>query len=365
MKKVNKYHYIVLIIGLLCCLKQGQAQVFPGDANNDGIINNLDILYIGYAYGAIGPMRPSIDNNTPEGIALPWAQVFPDSTNYTYADTDGNGIVDFLDFVPVFNNYGRKRINPNPTFFQEGISGIDPAFRFGSPVGTAFLSEGSVVEIPILLEGAFGDSLVDLNGIAFSIEYNQTFVKEIQLDIADSWLALDSAAFLFQTPANIGRLDAALTRFGKNPVIGKGQAVKMRAVIEDDLIGLLIRDTAHIHFNIKYIKLKNSEFREQPVAGGNITLVIYHPNSIVPIKERPTGIPIEIFPNPASDRLQIISPKVIHRIEIMNALGQYISYSNIKNEQRVELMLPQYLKGFAFVKIYTEVGIITRKILIE
>ncbi|MBK7872749.1 MAG: T9SS type A sorting domain-containing protein [Saprospiraceae bacterium] len=365
MKKVNKYNYVVLIIAWLCCLKQGQAQVFPGDANNDGIINNLDILYIGYAYGTIGPMRSSIDGTTPEAITLPWTQLFPDSTNFIHADTDGNGIVDFLDFVPVFNNYGLRRINPSPPFFSEGIPGIDPSLRFGSPVGTAFPSEGSVVEIPILLEGTFGDSLVDLNGIAFSIEYDQSFIKEIQLDIADSWVALDSAAFLFQTPANIGRLDAALTRFGKNPVIGKGQAVKMRAVIEDDLIGLLIRDTAHIHFNIKYIKLKNSDFREQPVAGSNITLVIYHPNSIVPIKERPTDIPIEIFPNPASDRLQIISPKIIQRIEIMNALGQYISYPNIKNEQRVELMLPPQLKGIAFVKIYTTAGFITRKILIE
>jgi len=365
MQKLNKCNYILLIIALLCCSKRGQAQVFPGDANNDGIVNNLDILYIGYAYGAIGPTRSATDGTTPEAIALPWIQLFPDSTNFTHADTDGNGIVNFLDFVPVFTNYGLKQINPSPPFFSEGIPGIDPSLRFGSPVGTAFPSEGSIVEIPILLEGTFGDSLVDLNGIAFSIEYNRSFIKEIQLDFSDSWVGLDSAAFLFQTPANAGRLDAALTRFGKNPVIGKGQAVKMRAVIEDDLIGLLIRDTAHIHFNIKYIRLKNSEFREKPVAGSDITLVIYHPNSIVPIKERPVDIPIEIFPNPASDRLQIISPKIIKRIEIINALGQNISYSNIKNEQRVELMLPHNLNGIYFIKIHTEVGIITRKILIE
>ena len=98
------YPYFILVVLFLAGFPAIHAQVYPGDANNDGIVSNLDILYIGYAYGAIGPIRPSAGTDfSEEAIVLPWSAQFPnpDSTNYAFADADGSGQIDFQDFLIV------------------------------------------------------------------------------------------------------------------------------------------------------------------------------------------------------------------------------------------------------------------------
>ncbi len=69
-------------------------EVWPGDANNNGIANAVDALYIGVAYGTEGPER---DDATTDWEAQPfelWGAAFPDGTNYGYADADGDGEID-------------------------------------------------------------------------------------------------------------------------------------------------------------------------------------------------------------------------------------------------------------------------------
>lgn len=368
MAREKTYPYFILLTLLLTVTLELPAQVYPGDANNDGIVSNLDILYIGYAYGAIGPIRPSsAPDFSEEAIILPWTAQFPgpDSTNYAFADADGSGQIDFQDFLIVLRNYGLKRLNPHPPVFLEGTPGFDPVLRFGALPGPPLLREGSTIEIPIYLEGTFGDSLVNANGLAFSIEYNQLVFKEIKLDFSESWMGQDSAAFQFQFPnvSNLNRLDAAITRFGRDPVIGKGLIGKLRAVIEDDLIGLRERDSMEINIGIKFIKLKNGEFRDIPVVGDKTTLMIYGPNSIVPIDELPENQPLLVFPNPTFNRqVQIISPTPIERVEYFNIQGQIIGYQLFNKETLPQLLLPPSGGKFVFVKIYTQKGFLVKKI---
>ena len=365
------YPYSILLTLLLTVTLELPAQVYPGDANNDGVVSNLDILYIGYAYGAIGPIRPSAGPDfSEEAIVLPWAAQFPDpdSTNYAFADADGSGQIDFQDFLIVLRNYGLKRINPQPPVFLEGRPGFDPALRFGLSAGPPLLTEGSTIEIPIYLGGAFGDSLVNANGLAFSIEYNQLAFKEIKLDFSESWLGQDSAAFQFQFPnvSNLNRLDAAITRFGRDPVIGKGLIGKLRAVIEDDLIGLRELDSMEVNISIKFIKLKDGEFREIPVVGDKTTIMIYDQNSIVPVDELPENQPLLVFPNPVFDhRVQIISLSPVLKIECFNIQGQIIGYQHFNKEVSVQYMLPPNTGHIIFLKIYTKSGFALKKIATE
>lgn len=365
------YPYFILLALLLAGSLQLPAQVYPGDANNDGIVSNLDMLYIGYAYGAIGPIRPSAGPDfSEEAIILPWATQFPgpDSTNYAFADADGSGQIDFQDFLIVWRNYGLKRLNPQPPAFLEGIPGFDPVLRFGAPTGIPLLTEGSTIEIPIYLEGSFGDSLINANGLAFSIECNNMVFKEIKLDFANSWMVQDSAAFQFQLPnvSNPNRLDAALTRFGQDPVTGKGLIGKLRAVIEDDLIGLRELDSMEVNISIKFIKLKDGEFREIPVVGDETTIMIYDQNSIVPVDELPENQPLLVFPNPVFDqRVQIISPSPVLKIECFNIQGQIIGYQHFNKEVSVQYMLPPNTGHIIFLKIYTKSGFALKKIATE
>ncbi|MCK4858184.1 MAG: PKD domain-containing protein [candidate division Zixibacteria bacterium] len=77
--------------------------VYPGDCNNDGLVNEIDILPIGVFYGLTGPSRDQFAENTTWGAkqALPW-----DDPRVVYADADGDGVVDENDVTIVATNWG-------------------------------------------------------------------------------------------------------------------------------------------------------------------------------------------------------------------------------------------------------------------
>ncbi|MFM9949281.1 MAG: hypothetical protein ACKV1O_15180, partial [Saprospiraceae bacterium] len=95
---MNKLNIILITLALLACAQLAGAQTLhPGDADDNGEVNQYDLLYIGYAYGTVGPMRLEDDTEfSPQAIPLLWTQTFPNGLNYAYADANGNGVVDFL-----------------------------------------------------------------------------------------------------------------------------------------------------------------------------------------------------------------------------------------------------------------------------
>ena len=78
-----------------------QVVVYPGDANNDGVVDVRDVLPIGRFYGLTGPTR--------QGGSATWgAQVLAnewDPVGAGFADCDGNGVVDSNDVVVLVRNW--------------------------------------------------------------------------------------------------------------------------------------------------------------------------------------------------------------------------------------------------------------------
>ena len=75
--------------------------VYPGDANNDGLVDERDILPLGIYYNLLGPIR----NDEPD---CGWGR-FPahqwDPLGGTYADANGSGIVDADDICAISQNW--------------------------------------------------------------------------------------------------------------------------------------------------------------------------------------------------------------------------------------------------------------------
>ncbi len=79
-----------------------QITVYPGDTNNDGIVNADDVLPLGMYWRHAGP--PAAWNNTgfsPRNVE----QWIP--AGATFADTNGDGIVDHRDLLAVGMNFGK------------------------------------------------------------------------------------------------------------------------------------------------------------------------------------------------------------------------------------------------------------------
>jgi hypothetical protein len=87
------------------------ATVYPGDANNDGIVDVRDILPIGMYFGKIGPVR--------QNSSLNWiGQEFKPTQNWDppeacYADCDGNGTINEKDVQGIIQNWFYTHSGPN------------------------------------------------------------------------------------------------------------------------------------------------------------------------------------------------------------------------------------------------------------
>ena len=81
-----------LLCGLLSVLLMplfGQDEVYPGDANANGIVDQYDIPYIGYAVGETGPARILTEDSQAQTVAQFWAEDFPSGPKFIHADGDG------------------------------------------------------------------------------------------------------------------------------------------------------------------------------------------------------------------------------------------------------------------------------------
>jgi type IX secretion system substrate protein/carboxypeptidase family protein len=71
---------------------------------------------------------------------------------------------------------------------------------------------------------------------------------------------------------------------------------------------------------------------------------------------------LEIYPNPTSDRLTIVSPIAIERITVMNYVGQVVYDETVADETMLELSVANYESGVYFIKVETADGIATERV---
>lgn len=358
---------------LLSCCFWGlslKAQVFPGDANNNGEVDNVDLLYIGYAFGQFGPARLDIGVEFAEqAILVPWQQEFPDGLNYAYADTDGDGLVDLNDLLTVFINYGETTGIITPIEFPVGITGVDPSLDLQQDAIPNQLAPGSEVTIPLTL-GTEENPVEDINGIAFSIRFNQEIVDYISLELNAPWFSPDAAGNVFHFQnfpvTENGVLDVAMTRFGQQPISGYGEIGTLSIVIEDDLLDLLPgqEDSLEAVVEVEEIFMLNSNFETVPVAADHVTLMLYHPHAITGVKEPEILNGVTVFPNPASHLLQVESPVDINAVRVLDLLGHELWYRELKGNVKVQINSTDLQPGSCLLEVYTDKGVAVRKVIV-
>ena len=76
----------ILPFFLICLVQITSAQlVWPGDVNNNGIVNEVDLLTLGKAFGAAGPSRGETNLIWQgEEIIEQWEGTFPNGLNYAF-----------------------------------------------------------------------------------------------------------------------------------------------------------------------------------------------------------------------------------------------------------------------------------------
>lgn len=107
--------------------------VWPGDLNNDGEVNEIDILPVGLYWLLEGPVRPNASYNWEAQPASAW-----DPISAAYADANGDGVVDEREIIVIGLNWnqdwsqgqGLATLNPGRTLNSNPLDAYRTIYRF-------------------------------------------------------------------------------------------------------------------------------------------------------------------------------------------------------------------------------------------
>jgi len=157
-----------------------QSKLWPGDANNNGITNCVDLLYVGVGYDETGPQRANATTMWQEqDIDSLWANDFADnSANFAYGDCTGDGVINTDDLLMAIKaNYLRTHNSNSIVSSSDGYANSVPSSpKLGLIPNTPSVSEGAEILIDLDL-GDVGVPLEDFYGLAMVISYDKPYLS--------------------------------------------------------------------------------------------------------------------------------------------------------------------------------------------
>lgn len=294
-------------------------QVWPGDANNNGRVSNVDFLHIGMAYNNFGPARDSIASTWEAQSGTAWPQVLGNGVNVGYIDANGDGLVNyFYDAFPVYVHYGLTHGVETPDIFPVGLPGIDPPLFLDEAALPQNVYGGSVLNLPLVLGTA--DLPIDhLYGIAFSLHVDPQFVDVDQISLLFnqfSWANPDNDRIHATYRASDSRLDVAWVRTDHNERSGHGPIGTVSIIIIDDVISL----EQSFNIRIDSIQLLDRFGNKTTTAGDTLTITILPDNVTADAEPGPDRF--SIWPNPARDVVYLHAATPIRAAVLYDAWGR-------------------------------------------
>ncbi len=354
---------LVLMVGHL------EAQVFPGDVNDDGIVDNIDFLYVGTIFGAVGPPRDISEQGIDfeeKLITTFWSSTLSNGLDYAYADCDGDGLISFNDLNAVIANMGLTHGIVMPETFPGGAFGQDPSISFDSTFIFGPFPEFAFVSIPISL-GTEQLPVQDFYGISFEVHYDPTIVFDnyIEFNFSTSWLNMsgNDLHLSLENTGTPGVLKVAATR--TTPLVASldnyGQIGTVQFIIEDDLLDYT-QPALQTMLEFQNVTILGMNGNPVPIVNDTITIEIID-NSVLSNEPDLPDAAINVFPNPFKDQLNIQAVNdPIEAVQIYNVDGRLMA--NFENIGQKEIILPvdQFPKGIYFLKIQTPAGVRTEKV---
>lgn len=159
--------------------------LLPGDANNDGRVNHVDLLAIGLNFGQTGPARipPAQGIDWTPKPFQPWPTTLPSTgINDAFSDCDGDGIVSPEDILALKLNYDSSHqlsqppVQPYQPFVKVPTT-ARPKLVFVFDKDTATVND--TLRLSILYEHPPGlPQAIAPMGVAFTLEFEEELIKD-------------------------------------------------------------------------------------------------------------------------------------------------------------------------------------------
>jgi Secretion system C-terminal sorting domain len=338
----------------------GSDCVIPGDANNDGEVNILDIFPVGLNMGAYGKAR-GIDANPIEWYprtSANWDNTIAkdNPNNLKHADTNGDGIISVNDVDAIRENYGKH----NAIIPTISIANSDVTVE--ATTSLTSVGPGDLIEFLVSM-GTPSNPAYKAKGLTFSVEYeaDQIQANSLSVDFGGfNWLSRYDAFLPFDKERERGIHDAGMIRTKDNATSGHGVVGKVRAVVDDHLVGFRLGDKPLLKMNLNNITFLNE-------TGGMVRLAdasIEVPIVLRKKEEKIKNDDLITYPNPAKGQVNfhINGINTIEYVRLMDATGREVMRVNNVGAKAAQLETSGLTNGLYIAEVMTEKGRIMKKV---
>lgn len=359
----------MLIIALTFATGLRAQQVWPGDVNNNGVVNGVDLLFWGVANGSTGPARlDSTKTWAGQAAPLPWNQSFANALNYYYADTDGNGKVEEDDIDAIRNNYGLTHGMVLGGDYNAPGPSAGPRLRLIPEVEV--VGEGAQIDVELVLDD-MDAPLQNFYGIAFTLRYSPELLSEqggLDFRLVDeSWVAEneeDNVEYIFIQNPEQGTAEIAITRTNQEGVaVDPFSFGNLSIVIEDIILGL---DVDTFAMKIDSIRLVDQNFSSTQVASDSLGIIVAKdPNRVITTSHEHIRPGLRVYPNPARDQFYLETPEPLLHLELIAVDGRRIPLSAREiSGTRFAVSLPDLPLGMYWLKGTDRQGVWSKKLIL-
>ncbi len=341
--------------------------VWPGDLNNDKIVNVVDILPIGYFYNTQGPKRPNGNFSWTGQPARLWgldkSEINKDAYR-TFADGNADGKITLSDQAPIGFNLGqthaRRAVDQLEITIIQEITAI-PTLRVdipNTPIPLASLPQNLQVDLFI---GSSSDPVPNLYGIAFDLFFTPGVLNASGIipnydGSIFGTLGTDFTKIEDPTQISSGKYSIGMTRFNTNAVTASGQ--KLLSLTFPISSGI---QDVNLKFVARPLSCNNPSGIPITIQGSRDSVNLGNP--ISEIKETKKGNRnILIYPNPGSHIINFKSDLSINEIDFIDAFGKEVLV--IRNPGS-PFSISDLPNGFYFIRLISTKGVETTKFVKE
>ncbi|MDX1666548.1 MAG: T9SS type A sorting domain-containing protein [Saprospiraceae bacterium] len=362
------------ILNLLAALLIGagmQAQegwtLWPGDVNDNGIVNNVDVLFWSAAFKANGPERTDQSSQwRAHSIDSAWPEEFPGGINFAYADCNGDGRVDNKDLEEsIRGNFGLLHGELTPDEFISGTPGQDPPLRV-VPLGNEVDPFDPHIQLAIRL-GSSNIPVEDFAGVAFTLSYDPnkfsysegSFKGRGRKDISTRG---PTRAIAFNKPEE-GKLQVAIVLQNQGNLTGvehsaddteDDQIGSFSIVMEDIIFGL--SPSENLQIQVEDAVLLNSDSEKMAVDAQPLNAIVHTNGNIsVDLPETEKRQQALLYPNPPRDFVMVAARDGFDgftEIEIYDLSGFLMERKQFDRPVRQErIQLDLYPDGMYIIRL--------------
>jgi hypothetical protein len=349
--------------------------VWPGDTNNDGVVDVGDLLPIGLAMGNFGTPRLS---ENPGNWSAQYGEDWDDDINglnLKHIDANGDQIISSLDTQVVMENLGlQHRLRSAPLDFAP----FEINFQ-----GPLLAEPGDLISLEILA-GSSNAVIIDLAGFRMPFVYDNTVVDPNRVNVTfgeDSWISYDSPILsVSNNDVENGRLDAAVTRTSRDAATGFGLIGRVDAVMID-LAGFRdgpLSNTDQDQGSTIITTTIGGEAATAMNAAGHLDAVRVNPFELTIQRTPATEVgdfapaaavdyldgKLLAYPNPTADQLivHLNGQQRFSALQLTDLTGRTIRNEQGLDTNHRELSLGNLPNGIYTLTITTEDGVVNRKV---